>query len=213
MVILALVGMIAFFAYAIVPLGRATDEASTAKTAADAAALAGAEDVRSFLLVRTAGWSFASRDELFDMLRCDLGRSAAEAYARRNGAMLREYCYDPFSDRIEASVAMRDAGVGGEAATATSTASVGWALRSCRWEDDPIPPPVPEPGPIGVVGELPPIDVVDAVPVPDVEPPVPPGTTLRCRGSALRFDVDGSGMLKLVPPGRLRAMLVVRLDS
>lgn len=184
------------FALAIIPLGRATDEASRSKTAADAAALAGAEHVAAVLFQALDSATLANRGRIFSELRCSLGRAPAADFATRNAARLTRYCYRPGRDRIEVHAERLDPGVGDAGpADAGSVASVGMALAHCRWEDDELPPP--------------PTTLLP--PAPDPPPVLPAATTLRCDALTLRFRIDTEGTLILASPSSIRSRLRARL--
>lgn len=138
------------------------DEVSSkAQTAADAAALAGANvavgSVLDALLSDTPELEFG----------CDVGRSAASDYARRNGATLSSYCYDFTTGTARAEVAVAKP-VSGEQEIQVSSARLG-AVPDCKEKvpeateppptDDPTEPPVdedPEPPPMecSILGDV-----------------------------------------------------------
>lgn len=133
-------------------LGRAVDERSQARSAADAAALAGATSLHGalpsiFARLRAPG-------DPLDFGGCSLGRETAVDFAARNEAALTSYCFDVANDRVEVSVQMNDAvSPGGPKAKARAVAASGMGLDRCVWPDleppkDPDPDPEPEPGPV-----------------------------------------------------------------
>ncbi len=99
---------------------------SEARTAADAAALAGARvavgNVLDELLVDAPTFE----------LGCDVGRSAASTYAQRNGASLTSYCFDILTGTARAEVSV-DRPISGGTKVQTAAARLG-ALPVCRDE-------------------------------------------------------------------------------
>ena len=92
----------------LVPLGQATDEASQASNAADAAALGAAKMIRDTLLDELLHASLRyedlDRDGLGRGPGCSMGRSGADDYAGRNAARVVSYCYDRRDSRVEVDV-------------------------------------------------------------------------------------------------------------
>lgn len=202
-VILAFGIIAAVFVMGVIPLGQATDEASQAENAADAAVLAGATAIRDRLLDELTNLRFDTRSGLLGGLTCGLGRGAAEDYAARNEAAVTSYCYYPARDRVEVSVRMLASSVGqGRTATAAAAASLGLTPTTCSFDDDPLPPPPSPPPPPPGLPPLPPV----------AGPLYPLGTSLRCGSVSLRFDIDPSvGLLQLRSPGLLEGLLEPRL--
>jgi len=95
-----------------------------ARTAADAAALAGARvavgNVLDDLLLDSPKFE----------LGCDVGRSAASAYAQRNGASLTSYCFDILTGTARAEVSV-ERPVSGGTKVQTSAARLR-ALPVCK---------------------------------------------------------------------------------
>lgn len=200
-VLMAIVGFTAVAVAVVAPLGQATDEASQAENAADAAALAGATGVRKALLAALPGWRFDDLDDLGRSAGCTVGRPGAADFAARNAARLTSYCYEARSGRVEVEVEMVATGVEGAPARAEAAASLGLDLSSCSRRDDPVVTTTT----VAVVP--PPTSTGPAAP----SPTYPAGTELRCGANVLRFAVEPDGRLRLVPPGRLAALLVPRL--
>lgn len=134
---------------AFVPIGAATNEKTRSQTAADAAALAGAEAVRErWVDTDTApGRLFYGDDPgngggvgLHLGVRRGDGRSAADDYARRNDAQVLRYELFPGAGRVEVSVENTYA-VYDDAGRARSGASAefgkGIDFRGCRWSQRP----------------------------------------------------------------------------
>lgn len=147
----------------ILPLTRGADQASQSQNAADAAALAGAKEIKRTvldglasgnLLVLTGPW--ASR-----------GSTEASNYATRNGASLIQYSYDAYTDEVRAHIRFDTAGVEGTARVERpAVAELGVALMQCEITTDELEPePEPEPSPT----ETEPVDPDD-----EDEDPLPP---------------------------------------
>jgi hypothetical protein len=128
------VGVVAVTAFGVIRLGAAVDERGGAQTAADAAALGGAQAVRDELpgllaQIRSA----ADLARVSDTLTCGVGRDGAVELAAANGADVTAYCYDSVTDRVEVSVenrTTRDAATG--TATASAVAELGLRIDDCE---------------------------------------------------------------------------------
>ncbi len=206
LVVLAFGIILSLVVLGLVPLGQASDESSQAANAADAAALAGATEIRKRLLVEVGRLVFEELDGfLSGSNACSaVGRSAAEDYAARNGASVTSYCYRPARDRIEVDVKMKNTGLGASGpARGHAVASLGLNFTDCTRTDDPVPTTTTTPTTL--------LDPVPTVPTLPPLPPLPLGTSLRCGPLQLRFNVLPDGRLKLVPAGRLGELLIPRL--
>lgn len=157
-VVVVSVGVVALLFLAVLPLLVGTDQKSRTQTAADAAALAGAESIRELVLddlgdvIRPGGGvSFA------ELLRGSPGLGQAQFYAGRNDATVGDYQYDPYADEIRVVTRSTQAPPrsGGEPAgidrtEAVATAEVGVELAECVFsvsqkEVEPVPAPEPPP--------------------------------------------------------------------
>ncbi|MFS0701353.1 hypothetical protein AB6N24_15390 [Cellulomonas sp. 179-A 4D5 NHS] len=160
LVVVVCVGVVALLFLAVLPLLVGTDQKSRTQTAADAAALAGAEAVREHALAHlgdvirpVGGVSFA------DLLGPSRGLGQAQVYAARNDATVGEYRYDPFADEVRVVTRSTQAPPrsGGEPASidrtqAGATAEVGVDLAECVFSvsqklvgHEPVPTPEPPP--------------------------------------------------------------------
>lgn len=190
-VLVVVVGMIAVGLFGVFAVSRGADERAKSQSAADAAALAGADALTD--VIPGIFDLFNSKGDLGSAFRCGLGRSAADDFASRNDAYVTSYCYDAHDDEVRVSVRMNDPvtdDVG--PATAKAVASTGLDLGNCSWRDD--EPPSPSPSPSSSTTPTP-------SPSPPTTPPPPPdtGTTLTCGGLRAVFEVDGeTGRLRLV---------------
>jgi hypothetical protein len=192
--IVVTVGLVAVTGLGVLRLGAAVDERGQAQTAADAAALGGAEAAREglpalFAAVRSA----EDLEAIGDALTCGVGREGAVELASANGAEVTSYCYDSFTDRVEVEVVNRATG---DAATGTATAgavaSLGLLIDECTRSPDPSATPSAEPGPE------------------PSEPPEPGEVTLACGDLTVEFEQADDGELRLVTPPE---ELAERLES
>lgn len=131
------VALVAVTAFGVLRLGAAVDERGQAQTAADAAALGGAEAVRDGLPALLAEVTSAGDlAALRDALPCGAGRDGAVALAAANGAEVTSYCYDAAADRVAVTVVNRATG-DPETGPATASAVASPGLDGCE------PPPAP----------------------------------------------------------------------
>jgi hypothetical protein len=177
------VGLVAVTTLGVLRLGAAVDESGQARTAADAAALGGATDIRDGLVETLAG--LRSPDDLLDLFPCGLGSEGAVELAASNGADVTSYCYDALADRVEVSVRNRASGDPATGvATSSAAASVGLAPAQCIWDPDPsATPSPPEAG-----GEPP--DEADVL-------------TLTCGDLEVEFEAGDRGLDLKTPPDEL----------
>jgi hypothetical protein len=185
----------AIFTYMAIPFGIAVDAKAQDRTAADAAALAGAEGVREDLL---AGLGDDGIPGAWTDLpgAAGLGRADAEAYARYNGSTLVSYFFDATDGTAHVEVEGHE--VDGQLSRSSAVAQVD--LPSCAPLDPPDPPaPSETPDPDG------PADP-DAAPSPSGPPPPPVDVTVDCDGFDLVFQVrytEDGGLEVHFPPGQL----------
>ena len=170
------VGLVAVTTLGVLRLGAAVDESGQARTAADAAALGGATDIRDGLVETLAG--LRSPDDLLDLFPCGAGREGALDLAASNGADVTSYCYDALADRVEVTVRNRASGDPATGvATASAVASVGLAPAGCTWDPDPSATPS--------------------------EPPDDSVLSLTCGDLAVEFEVGDGGLELKTPPEEL----------
>jgi len=120
----------------VVKFGQAIDERSHFQTAADAAALAGAQQIRAQIpgLVRIS-IEGAGTGKFMSAAR-GLGQEAAMDFAGRAGSDVTNYSYDPISDTVRVSVIGRaESLVVGSPLKATAVARVGLMLDECQIPD------------------------------------------------------------------------------
>ena len=162
-------------------LVSATDEVSSLQTAADAAALAGAQAI-----ARDAPQAIKDAVRNGGAIPCGLGRSEAQAFAARNGANVTEYCYYPVQDRIEVTVRSQAVLESGRRESTTSVAELDLRLGPCVLPDAPEPPePTPTPTPT-------PSPSSTATPTP-TPTPTPDDVVKKGRCGEVEFDVTFPG--------------------
>lgn len=188
---------VAIFTYMAIPFGAAVDAKAQDRTAADAAALAGAEGVREDLL---AGLGDDGLPGSWTDLpgAAGLGRADAEAYARYNGSTLVSYFFDATDGTAHVEVEGHE--VDGQLSRSSAVAQVD--LPSC----DPLDPPEP-PAPSETADPDGPADP-DAEPSPSEPAPAQPpvDVTVDCDGFDLVFQVrytEDGGLEVHFPPGQL----------
>lgn len=143
LLLLAFVVSIAFVFVAVLPLLKGTDQAARTQTAVDAAALAGAEDVRKKILNDL--WTIDSEASLASLLNSHDGRMAASQYAQRNGAELQSYQVEPLTGKIHVKVAhSKKTRASGGHVKSVAEANLGLSLTHCKFGEEELPPePVP----------------------------------------------------------------------
>lgn len=195
----------AAFVYLAVPFGTAVDAKAQNRTAADAAALAGAEGVREDLLASIG--SDGVPGSWTDLPgAAGLGQPAAAEYAALNGGRLVEYWFDPVDGTAHATVEGR--GFDGEPSRSSAVAQVD--LPSC----EALEPPEPPEGPAEDDPEN--TDDEPTATEPAAPPPPPVDVSVSCNGFDLVFQVrwTDNGPEVHFPPGQLtnvRDAMQVRL--
>jgi len=183
------VGLVAVTTLGVLRLGAAVDESGQARTAADAAALGGATDIRDGLVETLAG--LRSPDDLLDLFPCGAGRDGALELAARNGADVTSYCYDALADRVEVTVRNRASGDPATGvATSSAVASVGLAPAGCTWDPDPSATPSGPPGDGGGGGGDGGGDEAGVL-------------TLTCGDLTVEFEMGDDGLALKTPPEEL----------
>jgi uncharacterized membrane protein len=176
---LVMVGIVLLVALGLLvtKLGQATDQKSKVQTAADAAALAGAQQIRKEVpqLVLTAIHDGAANP--FVLNPCGMGEAQARDFAGRAGAAVTEYCYFPGTDTVQVKVESSSLSVSGSKAMAKAEARVGRTLGDC--------------------GVLPAATAATASPTPTATLPTPPNGKVSVTCGALSLDVvlDSTGVI------------------
>jgi hypothetical protein len=132
---LVMVGTVMVFALAMVAakLGQATDQKSQVQSAADAVALAGAQQIAKDapeLAVKSLLSDLAGQVQQ-DHYDCRAGQVSALDFAQRAGVQLVTYCYELPSDTVHVTVSSLTKSVSGLTAKATAEARVGVSLGEC----------------------------------------------------------------------------------
>lgn len=173
-------GLLALGVSAYSRLITSTDQISSLQTAADSAALAGAQSIAkdapdAIKAAVTGGGS----------LPCGLGQNAAQSFASRNGTSVTSYCYRPIQDRVEVTVRSKDVLESGQRESTTAVAELGLKLGPCTLPDPPEEPEEPEPTPT-------PTGTATPTPTPT---PTPDDVVKKGRCGDIEFDVifPGSG--------------------
>jgi hypothetical protein len=120
MVVAAALGMIFTF-------GKGTSEMSKIKSGADAAALAGAQQVVNDSWMKIDASLRSKKDEW----NCGDGQGRAGRYASRNSTQVTSYCYLPMADRVEVQVVSKFVTETGKPEDARSVAEIGHRLGAC----------------------------------------------------------------------------------
>lgn len=202
-----IVGLV-IFTFMVLPIATATDAKSRSRTAADAAALAGAEGVVGDLesILTSGNWSGGGWDA------SQLGGSgflAAQQYVRHNDADARIVYYDSDLDGltwfVEVEIESPPVKAGTEPVRSFARAEVG--LPDCEINvDDPPPTPEPTPEPPPAEGEEPPPET-EPQPEPEPEPTAPPGRTITCDGKSWRDEPTVEDPDYDLPGGLISALL------
>lgn len=166
------VALIGLLLVAVIPLLAGTEQAGRTQTAADAAALAGARDVRDLVLDDLDRVISDGGIGIGELLGPSRGLSAASAYASRNDADLIAYRYDALGDEVRVETRLREVAPNGDRARQEATAALGVELGRCGFDRDQVivgyePPPTPTPTPTPTPSPTP-------TPPPTPEPPPEP---------------------------------------
>ncbi len=157
LLVMAMIISLTIVLYMALPLATASDRKSANRTAADAAALAGAEFVRTDLenLLADKGWlgSFSDYTPFLD-----LGGSAAQTYAARNGGTLVAYDFDVIGWKAHAKVESPEIRKGSDKPVSEATAQLDFPDCLSKPSDDPTTEPPPA----------------------DDDPPKPPKVEIHC---------------------------------
>ncbi len=141
--------LLALVTYVVLPLGAAGNDRARARTAADAAALAGAEELRTQWLA-PLGPVFPGRlAYTIPVAFGETGQNAASRYANQNGSQLVGYDPSPSSGRVDVEVEANHTSNENESRRATSSAAAQMDINfeSCSWDTPPPAVPVYEGGP------------------------------------------------------------------
>jgi hypothetical protein len=204
-----LVGLTIFVLLA-VPYGVAVDAKARNRTAADAAAIAGATGARDAALGSVGPAGVPQWSELPSA--AGLGYAEAEEYAARNGGQLVSYYFDTVDGTAHATVESLDA----EGRVARSEAVAQVESPSCEPLDLPSPPGRPGEG-AGPGGNDPGDPQDDDRGPREPGRPLPEEVSVDCGSQWITFRVEpgvGGGVEVTLPPGEddaLRDVMPVRL--
>lgn len=203
LIICAVLALIAITFWVMLPIGSAVNQKSGAQNAADAAALAGADDVIDHVVddLTTLPVEPFAPDTFF----CGLGESDARKLAQANGAHVTSYCYDWHRDEATVHVATNKALPGGQHSRAKAVARTGVPWGDCHFvglpSSSPTAPPSPKPSPS--------TSSSSPAPTPSGSAPAKP-VQLVCGATTIDYDLKG-GRLALHDAQALRNMLKARL--
>lgn len=199
LIICSLLGLVAAAFWVMLPIGSAVNQKSGVQNAADAAALAGADDVVAHVIqdVRTLPVGPFEPDTFF----CGLGETDARSLAKENGAHVTSYCYDWHTDEATVEVASDKALSGGQHSKAKAVARTGVPWGDCHFVGLPTPSPTPTPSPSS--------PSTSPSPTPSSSTPAEP-VQLVCGGTTIDYDLK-DGHLVLHDQQALRNMLKPRL--
>lgn len=159
-------------------LAKVGDEAAGLQTAADAAALAGAQSI-----VKEMPDAILAAIEHRSILPGGMGQAAASEFALRNDASLVSYRYYPAAEKIEVTVRSRKPLETGHYEYAKATSRVGVRIGACTVPPKPTPPPPPPP----------PSPEPTPTPTPSPAPPKPWKTVATCGELSVPVTMPPSG--------------------
>lgn len=198
------------------PLGQAADQKAGSQSAADAAALAAARQIRDELpyWVINRAKSIVDGDlrGLFNDLESGLGADAAANFAELNGAQIVTYTYDHVNDRIDVTVESnaRTSQSTNEPSYSTASAELGLQLGDCKQLDEAPAEKDDQELPADKDEQEPPADKDEQDPADDEKPEI--GTELRCGGIVLNFTLGGEGGVRLdTDPDDVKNQFRIRL--
>ncbi|GAA4352771.1 hypothetical protein [Angustibacter luteus] len=194
LIVVGLLGMGMLAMKLALPLAEGGDRLGKGQTGAESAALAGAKDIRSNVVLQLLR-DVTSEDDFQHRTSSTCsswGSDAAADLAQRNDEDVVSYCYDFRDDRVRVTVHSRTPTSTGHRVEAKAEAKVGMPWGSCRFADRPTPsttttPPAPSP-------------TTPTTPATPTTPPPPPDVDLPldCGPFSLHFVIDGdTGKLRL----------------
>lgn len=138
--------VLAYLTIALVPVGAATNERSRSQTAADAAALAGAEEIRTTWVysITFPGVLTYPAGPLPGAVNPGSGSSSATSYAAGNGSHVISYRVSPARGQVYTKVESNSSAYPENGrALSEATAEMAAGFSGCLW-DNPVPPtPLP----------------------------------------------------------------------
>ncbi len=144
LVLLVAFVLLALVTYVVLPIGAASNDRARARTAADAAALAGAEELRTAWLNGPVMFGVLQFPYPPTPLPND-GRAAATAFAASNGSSVTSYDFARSSGHVHVEVRANQTSQENQVRRATSeaTAEMDIDMTGCRWRNGVPPSPVP----------------------------------------------------------------------
>lgn len=197
LIICSVLALIAVTFWVMLPVGSAVNQKSGAQNAADAAALAGADDVINHVVADLATLPVGPFEP--HTFFCGLGAADARTLAQDNGAQVTSYCYDWQADQATVQVASNKALSGGQHSKAKAVAQTGVPWADCHFTDLPKPTPTPTSSPSS--SSMPPSPTSSAPSKP---------VQLVCGGTTIDYDLK-DGHLVVHDLQALRHMLKARL--
>lgn len=205
LIICAVLALIALTFWVMLPIGSAVNQKSGVQNAADAAALAGADDVIDHVVDDLA--TLPNGPFRPGTFFCGLGESDARTLAQDNGAHVTSYCYDWRRDTATVEVASNKALSGGQHSKAKAVARTGVPWGACHFVGLPEPTPTPTPTPTSSRNPSPSSTAPSPSPT-STEPSEP--IQLVCGGTTIDYDLK-DGHLVVHDLQALRNMLKARL--
>jgi hypothetical protein len=147
LVIALAMALLSFLVIALAPIGAATNEKTRSQTAADAAALGGAEEIRrTWVDVSTRPRILLYPQPPRPPVLPYSGLGGAQSFAAANDARLTGYRADPARGRVEAEATNTYAYDPGRGfADSDATVEMDIDFSGCFWTN-PVPPPPPNAG-------------------------------------------------------------------
>lgn len=142
--------LLALVTYVVFPLGAASNDRARARTAADAAALAGADQQRRAWLGPLGPVQPGVLSYTVPIVFAETGAADATVYADKNGSTVTRYSPSLSNGRVEVEVRAKHTTNEEERvrrATSAATAEMDIDFLSCSWDTPPPPVPVYEGGP------------------------------------------------------------------
>jgi hypothetical protein len=145
LLIVATIGLLMVALWIVIPIGQATDKRTKAQTAADAAALAGAQQARDEVVAAMlAGYPVPiptdPDPDPFGPMLCGVGAAQAASYAEVNDSQVTSYCFASALHQAQVRVRGNWAAKNGSRAQAAADAELGRDIEPCHWGPVPLPP-------------------------------------------------------------------------
>jgi hypothetical protein len=149
LLIVATIGLLMVALWIVIPIGQATDKRAKAQTAADAAALAGAQQARDELIAAMlTGYPVPvpvptdPNPDPFEPMLCGVGATQAASYAEANDTQVTSYCFASALHQAQVRVRGNWAAKNGSRAQAAADAELGRDIEPCHWGPAPLPPAI-----------------------------------------------------------------------